>query len=578
MINYYVSSTIGSDSNDGRSEETPFKTLAKLLSVDYCGNIVFNLKRGDIWYECLQVNENAPHLNSLVIQPYGEGDMPTIRNCYILKSNAITNVTGNIYTIDMSLCGGSSSSLYNIGFIYNKLKDKVYANKQSNISDLSYNFDFYSSDNLLYIYSDIDISNMELYFAYNETGIKDLQHNTIVKNLKIELCGGHGIVTTNTGIGATNIIIEKCEIDLIGGSYLSGTTRYGNGFQSFRGINGLKFRKNKVKRCYDCGFTLQGSDAIWKNVDVYLNVFEENGQSVEVWNTGSSTDTTLGVFNFKFRKNICINNGNGWSKNITTRNVEMLFYNLQLYNLNYEIHDNIFFNPKVLYHWTNLDTRFKSFNNKIFMIDGAKLLDEGMYTTNDFETFRSDTLKENNSELIIIPETTSNLQRILNNQLINSLFNHEKSNLFNEECQYYNNNDNFFQLKSTGGTANQYINFAQIQLKNDHSSVMYEFDLYELEKLTFEHAKIKIGVGGNDISSAISVKLSIIPSNLSSTLINASNIFTTTNLSTGVVSLWIKCTDVYMTISGKCEVVGNRNSGRYQALKMVDIRTTIDPR
>lgn len=578
MVNYYVSNTTGNDSNDGRSEETPFKTLSKLKSVDYCGNVIFNLKRGDVWYESLILQENIPHLNSLNIQPYGDGDMPTIRNCYILNSKAIINVTQNIYTIDLTLCDGSKSSRFNIGFIYDKIKDKVYGNKKSKKTDLSRNFDFYSSDKLLYIYSDTDISIIELYFAYNDTGIRHLQNNTNVKNLKIELCGGHGIETANSAKGVTNIVIENCEIDLIGGSNLNDSVRYGNGFQAFTGIDGLKFRKNKVKRCYDCGFTLQGRNAIWKNVDVYLNNFEKNGQTVEVWTDGNTDDTTLGIFNFKFRKNICINNGRGWSENVTGRNVEMLFYGLQLYNLDYEIYDNIFFNPKVLYHWTALDSRFKSFNNKIFMVEGGKLLHQGNYTTNDFETFRTDTLKEKNSELFIIPETTNNLQRLLNNQLINSLFNHEKSNLFEEENQYYNNTDTFFQLKSTGGTANQYINFAQIQLKNDYSSTMYEIDLYEIEKLTFEYAKIRIGVGGRDISSNITVKLSVTPSNLSSSLLIASNIFTTTDVSTGVVSLWIKCTDVYMTLSGNYELVGKRNNGQKEALKLVDIRTTTDPR
>ena len=71
-INYYVSSSIGIDSNDGVNATHPFATLAKAISVAKSGSTI-NLKRGDTWNEQLTIT-----CKNLTIKAYGIGERPII--------------------------------------------------------------------------------------------------------------------------------------------------------------------------------------------------------------------------------------------------------------------------------------------------------------------------------------------------------------------------------------------------------------------------------------------------------------------------------------------------------------------
>ncbi len=76
---YYVSQD-GDDSNDGLSEETPFKTFEALSKVRLkSGDAVF-FKRGETWYD--QVLSTFLNTEGITISSYGEGEKPKFYSSY----------------------------------------------------------------------------------------------------------------------------------------------------------------------------------------------------------------------------------------------------------------------------------------------------------------------------------------------------------------------------------------------------------------------------------------------------------------------------------------------------------------
>ncbi|MBI2571374.1 MAG: right-handed parallel beta-helix repeat-containing protein [Candidatus Schekmanbacteria bacterium] len=74
----YVSSTDGDDSNDGRSAERPWKTLARACRETFGPGATIYLKRGDTWNEPLIPKGSGDFEQErwITIQPYGPADGP----------------------------------------------------------------------------------------------------------------------------------------------------------------------------------------------------------------------------------------------------------------------------------------------------------------------------------------------------------------------------------------------------------------------------------------------------------------------------------------------------------------------
>lgn len=80
---YYVSQSAGSDSNNGASPSTPWKTLAKASTITYQPGDQLLLKSGDTWNEQLTLHGNGTAGNVITVSSYGTGDRPLIeRNNY----------------------------------------------------------------------------------------------------------------------------------------------------------------------------------------------------------------------------------------------------------------------------------------------------------------------------------------------------------------------------------------------------------------------------------------------------------------------------------------------------------------
>ncbi|HOV69612.1 MAG TPA: hypothetical protein PLZ84_04760, partial [Clostridia bacterium] len=99
---YYVS-TSGDDNNNGTSEQTPWRTLAKVSSMTFSPGDQILLKRGDTWTgETLKLRNNGgSRFNWTVLSAYGTGDRPKIYP----GANSPESVTVENNDLEIRNCG-----------------------------------------------------------------------------------------------------------------------------------------------------------------------------------------------------------------------------------------------------------------------------------------------------------------------------------------------------------------------------------------------------------------------------------------------------------------------------------------
>ena len=92
---YYVSSSTGSDSNTGTSENSPWKTLTKVNSFTPKAGDQILFKRGDEWTGTITVKSSGTSGSPIVYGAYGSGNKPKIYGSEVITG--WTLYSGNIY-------------------------------------------------------------------------------------------------------------------------------------------------------------------------------------------------------------------------------------------------------------------------------------------------------------------------------------------------------------------------------------------------------------------------------------------------------------------------------------------------
>lgn len=186
---YYVDSVGGNDSNDGTSEDSPWRTIAKVNASSFAPGDHILFKRGDTWRELLAISSSGQEGNPIVIDAYGSGAAPILTGADLLPQAAWTqcsNCKSNVWQANVAtqpnivLFNGTSG------------------NAKTSVSALAAAGDWYWDSNVLYVWCSTNPGS-----SYASPGVEagdrklvvDLSALAYVTVQKLELAGGNGIPT-----------------------------------------------------------------------------------------------------------------------------------------------------------------------------------------------------------------------------------------------------------------------------------------------------------------------------------------------------------------------------------------------
>ncbi len=318
----YVSSSMGNDANNGLTEATPVKTVARANELVRYGDGVL-LKRGDVFRESVYAE------SGITYSAYGEGAKPFInaspengadpskwtlvyedtatgalvwkyaREDFLDTGVIILNDGEGGYFGEKVTCNFNGENFYHRDdvnkkpFTYKQLGNLQFFHK----TDSLYNGpEIFAAQATGPLFFRCDAGNPgsvfdSIEFATRNNCMKVLSgvNDVVIDNLCLKYSGFYG-VSLNTGVN--NITIQNCEIGWIGGTitryddYVSERpTRLGNGIELYGACDGLYIDNNYVYQCYDAGITPQTNhadqDCRQDNMRIKNNVVTDCVYSIE---------------------------------------------------------------------------------------------------------------------------------------------------------------------------------------------------------------------------------------------------------------------------------------------------------
>jgi hypothetical protein len=304
---YYVSSTGGNDSWDGKSEASPWATLSKISGSSFrSGDSIF-FKAGDIWRETLEVPSSGDASGNLYFGRYGSGKNPGI-----LGSSATTTWTGqggNIWKTDNTF--KSPRSLYpnysDIVFI-NKDGSRRFGTYKSGTTGLTGEFDWTWSSNYIYVYSAEDP-------GVRYSGVEVQQRQFCVStndHSYLHFNGVDALYSANAGYDSNNdhtvsnqrgCIIENSEIGFIGG-----VTGQQYGFGIAMSYSDLTIRQNEIHHCGRRGISvnMEYTSSPWtvENILIEKNTFHGGSHTTSLDMTVNNGGSSCSISGVIFRYNL----------------------------------------------------------------------------------------------------------------------------------------------------------------------------------------------------------------------------------------------------------------------------------
>ncbi|MBE6705103.1 MAG: hypothetical protein E7583_07570 [Ruminococcaceae bacterium] len=331
----YVSSSSGNNDNDGLTESTPVKTIAKANTLVGENGAVL-LKRGDLWREPFTAKGGT------VYTAYGTGAKPVL---YASPENGADPEKWSLVHEDKEtgalIWQYSNTTLKDVGTIVLN-EGEGYTMKEIPSSDgkkffirgskskaefdwkvqLDKNFEHFHAANSATMGAviNIDAARGPLYFRCDngnpgkifdsiefnvkEHIIKIGGNDITIDNLCLKYTGAHGISSGNV----KNLTVTNCEIGWIGGSIQSynangntngSATRYGNGVEVYGSCDGYYINNCYVYQCYDAGVTHQLSTRTLTgnyredNIEYSDNLITDCVYSIEYFMGAPEGDTTL---------------------------------------------------------------------------------------------------------------------------------------------------------------------------------------------------------------------------------------------------------------------------------------------
>jgi len=296
--------TPGSDSNDGLTDGNAFLTIAKCSSTAVTGSAdICNINRGDVFREVISGKAGTSG-NQTIYQDYGSGAKPLILGSALNYSStgSWTDLGSNIWSAASSIDVGN--------LIFNS--EASTGTKVATEVELTTQGYFWWDDpnNVVKVYS---VGNPGTFYTHievarNANNIGSGSYVTF-KNLDVRYAGAHGIdFNSKTSVNGYGV-----DFSFIGGSYLTGTVRYGNAIQVYNSNSDCIWEAGTISQVYDAGFTVQGtsSSMVVSNIIFRNYRVDKCEYSVEFW--GSSSSATID--NVHHDNNTLTNAGGGWGHN-----------------------------------------------------------------------------------------------------------------------------------------------------------------------------------------------------------------------------------------------------------------------
>ena len=321
---YYVSNS-GSDSNNGKTPATAWKTLNKVNSANLPKGSYVCFERGGLWRGSLNAKAGVTYT------AYGTGAKPVLYGSpengadpTKWKKSDAANVWyyvgsenwGDVGTLVFN--EGESCAIKAIrewkddGNVYNWTTGQIFNN---GYKDLNQDLHFYhdvSGTKRLYLYSEENPGNRfeSIEFNVKQNLISVKVDGVTVDNLCLKYTGVHGV-----GAGTVNnLTVQNCEFGWIGGSVqglIDGRkfeTRFGNAVEIYGGCENYTVQNNYIYQIYDAGITHQYSgvgDKVYNHTNVlYLNnVIENCVYSIEYFVSGCEPSNPSVMTNFRIEGN-----------------------------------------------------------------------------------------------------------------------------------------------------------------------------------------------------------------------------------------------------------------------------------
>ena len=420
---YYIDSINGLDTNDGLTETTPLKTFDKFkvtegYSILKHGDVI-KIKRGskfnDGTVRLYTQNGGRNIFPQVLITAYGAGEMPEFSAYNELSKTALVSQGQNIYKADLTtLTDGFDTTNYNVGFIYDKVNDKIYGNRVFT-QTFEENMDFYVDGSDLYVRID-DYSSLpdDLILGISEIPFV-CDSNLIVDSMHFTLSGRHGCITT-TENGCDNIEIRNCKFSKIGGALYQGTQRFGNGFECYELGKNIRVHNCVFDDIYDTPVTFQGVNGKFEDISFDHNFFKNCTMVFEGWISGGD-----GIYNCRFSDNVAINVGYGFGNTHRELGRFVVYQPIaDVDHVDIKIENNIFYNTKnSLFNIDNFaSTDIKFNNNKYYAYSDCVILDESQYTMANYQEYVNAMHQDEASEFIVIDE--DNKGKVLEEILIST--------------------------------------------------------------------------------------------------------------------------------------------------------------
>ena len=315
---YYVSND-GNDKNDGKTPETPWKTLDRVSSADFKPRDGVFFKRGDLFRGQLKTKREVTY------SAYGKGDKPKIYGS--LKNYAKSDFwkktdTENVYV-------SSDAFLLDVGLIVFDdgrewcekmsfgIKNYEWRGGEEFDGILKKDLQFHHSkeDKLIYLYSKADPNTRgnDCEIGFCEHCVSGDGNGVTIDNLCFKYIGAHAI-----GYGDTdNLTVKNCEIGWIGGSLqpCARIVRFGNAVEIYGSCHNFTVEGCYIYQCYDAGITHQyfgNRPKFTEMCDVkYTNNLIERCTYAIEWVNSQKEDNGI-MKDIEISHNLLLYSGEGW--------------------------------------------------------------------------------------------------------------------------------------------------------------------------------------------------------------------------------------------------------------------------